>query len=185
MMSIKQEESADNTETIQQTFQKLTAPVQSFWYLDDSIPTLDEARGKIVLFRRFDPDFRPFGLDLSGSTWKNDATFSVNGPANLRIQDRYEVWSLCDISQKWTEVKHLIEAAGPGDPSTFFLNFSSGAVTFPINVAEGAPSITGVNSSLAHYLFEHVTGRFGTFAMDYCDFPAPGVLIDMLLIHNP
>lgn len=184
LMSIRQEEEADNTESFQETFQKLIAPVQNFWYLRDTIPTLDEVRGKIVLFRRFDPDFRPFGLDLSGSAWLDDATFSVNGPANLRIQDRYEVYSLCDISQKWTEVKHLIEAAVPGDSSTYFLNFTSGAVTFPVNVAEGAPSITGVNSSLAHYLLLYVTGRFGTFAMDFYDFPTPGFLIDMLLVHN-
>jgi 1-phosphatidylinositol phosphodiesterase len=186
VMSIKEESgSSEYWETIQDTFLKIIAPFQNFWYLGDTIPTLDEVRGRIVLFRRFTPDVVPVGLNLSGSLWKDDATFNVTGAADLSIQDRYKVNSLCDISTKWTEVKHLIEAAVSGSPSTYFLNFSSGGFpTYPANVAKGAPGITGVNSHLAQQLLQEVTGRFGTFAMDFYDSPTPGFLIDMLLVHN-
>ena len=92
------------------------------WLLTDSIPTLGEARGKLVLLRRYEADA---GLPLlwenqSGSedTGLNTAA-NPNGAYTLYVQDRYEY----DLDQKWSAFRAGMDnGAGVGDISLNFLS---------------------------------------------------------------
>ena len=45
------------------------------------MPKLSQARGKILLFRRFWSKYRPLGIDMSG--WKNNQTFQIKNNENF------------------------------------------------------------------------------------------------------
>ena len=66
IMSVKEEyDPKGNTRTFEATFDSYVAKSPGKWLLTSNIPTLDQARGKIVLFRRFPATSIPKGLDLS------------------------------------------------------------------------------------------------------------------------
>src|SRR5262249_39764989 len=99
VMQVKSHEADDfdNSLTFQQVFDGYVQGFESFFYLDDHIPTLGEVRGKIVVVRRFglDPDSDgPRGLSPS---WPEDATSDVNYKATngevvrFYIQDQYNL----------------------------------------------------------------------------------------------
>src|SRR5262249_31478688 len=54
VMSVKEEhDAADNTTTFEQVFEDYFEKSKTYWYRGNTIPTLLQARGKIVLLRRF------------------------------------------------------------------------------------------------------------------------------------
>ena len=65
---------------------------KNLFYLGDTLPTLDQVRGKVVLFRRFEADTSdaPLGIDLS-SGWLDNATFTLTTPQgqHFQIEDQY------------------------------------------------------------------------------------------------
>lgn len=160
------------------------------WHLANRTPTLGQARGKIVLLRRFalagDEPEGATGIDLSHG-WKDDATFEIDLPdADFKIQDRYKVPTLFNIKNKWEQVESLLVEAGKGPQGVWFLNYTSGtsAGAHPIDVARGTPSIEGVNGYLQDYLF-NTTDRFlGTLVMDFPEQPNSLQLIDTLIALN-
>ncbi|KAJ5190818.1 uncharacterized protein N7498_009803 [Penicillium cinerascens] len=109
------------------------------WWTRPKIPTLGEARGKVILLRRFNlsEDLKTkhdgHGWGLDGSAWA-DNTANANCPSGqLCIQDFYEVQEPTNIEQKIQYVKDHIDRASksrypfgdhPG-PHPFFINFLS------------------------------------------------------------
>jgi 1-phosphatidylinositol phosphodiesterase len=70
LLSLKEEYDREgNTITYEQAFMKYHAMDKSLWHVGDTIPKLDEVRGKIVLLRRFslDQNLHRLGIDLSFS----------------------------------------------------------------------------------------------------------------------
>ncbi|KAK2733421.1 hypothetical protein FQN55_003381 [Onygenales sp. PD_40] len=78
----------------------------SRWYTEPKIPSLGEARGKIVLIRRFgleerlkkECDGRGWGIDAEG--WEDNTPFSTCPSGFLCIQDFYGVMEKQKIQQK-------------------------------------------------------------------------------------
>lgn len=93
-----------------------------FWYLENRIPELAQVRGKIVLLRNVDVNFKNFsdknsGIDFRppyvGSTfvddWKtgNICSIDTGKPyAKVHIQDSYKV----EGKKKWGTVKRFLES---------------------------------------------------------------------------
>lgn len=124
------------------------------WWTRPKIPTLGQARGKIVLVRRFNlpPDLKHkhdnHGWGIDGAAWA-DNTPCANCPSGqLCIQDFYEVEETVNIDKKIKFVKEQIDRASkcrypfgdrPG-PHPFYINFLSAsnfwkADTWPEKVA--------------------------------------------------
>ena len=103
------------------------------WLLTDEVPTLDEARGKIVLFRRYQDDAglgEKAGIYLDwpsqGNAAKNENDPDVDrityGDHTLFVQDRYKY----DTEPKWqafqAAVSKAVQEKAAGD---IFINFLS------------------------------------------------------------
>ena len=163
IMSINQTYKAENnTRSFEATFDSYVAQNPKKWQLSASIPTLNEARGKIVLLRRFSAKGLPKGIDAS--KWPNNTTFSIG--KTLRIQDRYVV---SDNNAKWDSIDKLIKEAKAGDPDKLYLNFASGYRPGLL----GIPNITKVSNSinprLATFFRANPKGRYGVVLMDFID----------------
>ncbi|KAI0139783.1 phosphatidylinositol-specific phospholipase C [Pestalotiopsis sp. NC0098] len=117
------------------------------WYTEPRIPRLGEARGRIVLLRRYVNDDslgkehggRGFGLD-AGDWPDNCADEMTGGPAGVaRVQDFYEMDQSHNIAKKVDLARAHLERAGepvcPQDPdlpeyTPFFVNFLSASNFF-------------------------------------------------------
>lgn len=132
------------------------------WRTDTTVPTLGQARGKIVLVRRFNADEslkgenegRGFGIDAAA--WPDNCEDGSCG-SNFRVQDFYEITDSQNIDKKVSYSHgHLERAAQPkyspgGDVPPFFVNFLSAsnffnATCWPERIA------AKVNPSVVEYL---------------------------------
>lgn len=98
-----------------------------YWLLTDHIPTLDEARGKIVLMRRFNDDL---GLGVNAglyADWHDQGGYSNSSETyeknerdnfNLYVQDRY----CYDSEEKWNAFTSMPSNLEKTD---LYINFSS------------------------------------------------------------
>ena len=161
IMSVKEEHTPENnTRSFVQTFESYVAQNPAKWVLGTGIPTLDAARGKIVLFRRFGG--LPNGIDASN--WPDNTTFSTGG--RLRVQDRYVV---PDNNAKWDAITAILDEARYGGPNTLYVNFASGYRSGAFDI----PSITtvsnNINLRLTTFFTNNPSGRFGALLMDFAD----------------
>jgi 1-phosphatidylinositol phosphodiesterase len=165
IMSVKKEgDGGGNARTFQQVFagyiQRRGCEAQ--WWLADTIPQLSDARGKIVLFRRFDSDTPGAALGLKPLPWPDDASFKVTNAAVFRVQDVWRAPNLADRDRKWDRVKALLDEAKQGDPA-MFVNFCSatGAASHPRAMADH------VNPRLIDFLSANPAGRIGAVLVDF------------------
>jgi 1-phosphatidylinositol phosphodiesterase len=166
VMSVKEEyDPSNNTRTFEQTFDTYVQAYSSYWSLGATIPTLGQARGKIVLLRRFGATTTPKGIDATN--WADNTTFSIsNSNASLRVQDQYVV---PDNTAKWNNITSLLTEAKTTNPAVLYVNFSSGYKSLIFSI----PSITtvsnSINPSLTTYFTSNTHGRFGIIAMDFAE----------------
>jgi 1-phosphatidylinositol phosphodiesterase len=175
IMSLKIEEMAptsgnDEKGTFQGRFRQYVEESPKLWYLKNTIPTLRQARGKIVLFRRFALDkdaTATVGINAFNG-FPNDGTGMIDTPAKLKIQDKFGQTGAEDTKDaKWRAVVNLLDDASKADSDqdTLYLNFGSAAgvapVDFPLSVANF------INPNFLTYFGNHATGRFGIVAMDF------------------
>lgn len=136
-----------------------------YWFLQTSMPSLADARGKIVLFRRY--VYSDKGVNMS-SGWADNATFTIG---NIKVQDQYIVSSLSNISTKWNTVKSLLDEAQNGSPDMMYVNFCSGhniPWVLPKTVARGNLFRSGVLDYLVSYLNDNPDpARLGCVLMDF------------------
>jgi len=165
VMSVKPEgDGGGNTQTFEQIFRSYIKrfSCEARWALADVVPSLAEARGRIVLFRRFHADAPGAVLGLSPLPWPDNTVFEVDGAASFRIQDAWRIPTLADRDLKWTRVKALLDEAKAGAPKVF-VNFLSGTG------AQSRPRIMAdhINPRLADYLAASPKGRFGWLLLDF------------------
>ena len=79
---------SDCTRTFEQTFRWYVEDDLASWSLGDTLPRLGDLRGKIVLFRRFERSSAS-QLGLAAEPWPDDATFTIEQPVQMRVQDQY------------------------------------------------------------------------------------------------
>jgi 1-phosphatidylinositol phosphodiesterase len=158
------------------TFHNVWQNSQSHWYIGNTVPSLGNVRGEIVLLRRFAQGSNDVGqgpgIDATG--WQdNQADFSLglNFPGNvqgdLRIQDQYVPGNL--VSDKITAVQNMLQnaladtAALQGN-SNWYVNFTSATSGVPFFPKDWA---AGVNAWLSSDLAKIHGGRIGTVVMDF------------------
>ncbi|TGZ77535.1 PLC-like phosphodiesterase, partial [Ascodesmis nigricans] len=85
------------------------------WHLSPTIPTLGEARGKVILFRRFHPHAADIPLGIDASHWAYNTPHDIRGV--LSVQDFCEVAETENIDIKLTHIKTHLERASNIDPA--------------------------------------------------------------------
>lgn len=133
---------------------------QARWYFGDTVPTLDEARGKIVLLRRFEMKRDPKGIDVTA--WKDKATFTIkNDKVDIKIQDQYEKLL---PSSKWGPVRNLLDEAESGPAQRLYVNFCS-ATLVPLYTPRAFAK--HINPKVTSYIGDHPPRRLGIVVMDF------------------
>lgn len=114
------------------------------WFIDSRIPTLGEARNKVVLIRRFalDDSLRGEnngkGWAIDAESWPDNCADGICSSGEIRVQDFYEVSESENIHKKITfstdQLARAAETVLPGDMNAtaaeaakqpFFMNFLS------------------------------------------------------------
>ncbi|CCE31091.1 hypothetical protein E4U22_003240 [Claviceps purpurea] len=141
------------------------------WWTDPRVPTLGEARGKIVLVRRFglDDDMRDGGgYGVDAQEWPDNCEDGLGGGGGFRIQDFYEISESQNIDKKIEFTRRQLERAAEqtfalagmpnhdpeARPPPFFVNFLTAsnffnATCWPERIA------AKVNPAVIDYLCGH------------------------------
>lgn len=181
MMAVEEEHTpSGNTRTFAETFQSYVAANPSRWWLGTSVPTLAEARGKIVLVRRFGG----YSGGINATNWPDNTAFLVN---NLAVEDQYVV---PDNNVKWDRILTAFgNALAQTNANILHLTHTSGYRPGFL----GIPSITTVSNNINPRLQTYFTGRpagnHGCVIMDFANahrsrlilntnFPAQGPVTD-------
>lgn len=167
IFQFKNDSGKDMQECFDVMYKSYIAKHTDRWYLDDGIPTLDEARGKIILLRRckkYDENSYPLGTGIDFSGWVEQAE-AIPTPLTLKcnagefvIQDRFKYapvkkWDLC--------VKPMLDNASPfsGEYRINYLS-TAGGIKGPYNNA------LYINEKFMQYNL--VGGKY--YGTIYCDF---------------
>ncbi len=165
IMSVKEEYVPDHcNRSFAETFSSYVQQYPALWYLGETVPSLKEARGKIVLLRRFNAA-QPLGIDASG--WKMNNTFSIaNHKASLRIEDDFIV---PDTKSKWRSLCNFFDEAKRANDNTLYICFTSGYKPLLFRIPNITAVSRAINSSIATYFSSNTRGRFGIIPMDFAD----------------
>lgn len=128
---VKQEHGSEPVEEFEMLFDELIRPYKKYFLLTDSIPTLNEARGKIVLFRRYNDEAglgksSGIGFDWKSQKGHSDTSLASEINENMNcvsyVQDRYEY----NVREKWAaftkDIGRIPSTRGTG---ICFVNFLS------------------------------------------------------------
>ena len=119
IFAVKQEHGDESVAAFETVLNDIIQKAPDYWLLTDSIPTLGEARGRLVLLRRYEDEAgqgAAAGLPL---LWDNqngydDTSLNTvshdNGSYTLWVQDRYEY----SAPDKWQAFNAGLAAAGKG-----------------------------------------------------------------------
>lgn len=129
VFSVKMEHGDETVTRFQELLGSYIQRDADMWLLTSKVPTVGEARGKLVLLRRF-PDEAGLGADSGLSfMWFSQSghgdvslntVSSENGSFTLWVQDRYEY----GLEDKWSAFLAGMESAKPGGDA-IALNFLS------------------------------------------------------------
>ncbi|KAI5466191.1 PLC-like phosphodiesterase [Mariannaea sp. PMI_226] len=156
ILSLKREGTGDGTDQQMGKYLKYSYvdTKRSFYWTEPKIPTLGQARGKIVLVRRHaisDEHHKSCwngrGWAIDASSWPDNCEDGSTGPGDIRVQDFYEVSETENVEKKAEYVRRQLERAAeikyhiPGmkghrdDQKTppFFVNFLSASYFFKAN----------------------------------------------------
>ncbi|KAK3953174.1 PLC-like phosphodiesterase [Pseudoneurospora amorphoporcata] len=167
LMSIKREGTGRGTDQNLSTYLAARYLTPDRWYTKPEIPTLEQARGRMVLVRRFhvDPSLQASGMGIDGSVWPDNCADGTCGSGRIRIQDYYEVGQTQHIEKKIGFAREeLMRAAqqvfvpqgmpgseAAGGPLPLFINFLTGSNFF--NASCWPEKIAAkINPSMIEYL---------------------------------
>lgn len=128
LISVKQEGSSLSIEEFEQMLRSLIDTAPEYWLLTKQIPTLGEARGKIVLLERIPEDegienrlgINMYWPDQAGAAHEEieGAEYTERNGYPLAVQDHYEYHS----KDKWDSFEKALEAPVPGALNINFLS---------------------------------------------------------------
>jgi 1-phosphatidylinositol phosphodiesterase len=163
-----QEESTPsaNTRAFEDTFDAYAAGDPARWWLAGNVPTLFQAKGRIVLLRRFTARSVPKGIDATD--WLDNKSFTIsNSAARLRVQDCYRFH---DNRWKWKAIQTLYEQADSLDRDCLCINFASGYTPSWFFRMPRIRTVSNViNPLIAAYFANKCPRRYGITAMDFAD----------------
>ncbi|KAH8176080.1 phosphatidylinositol-specific phospholipase c, X domain-containing protein [Sarocladium implicatum] len=93
------------------------------WWTDSNVPTLGQARGKIVLMRRFATDDKK-GYGIDAQHWPDNCEDGKVGKGHIRVQDFYEITESQNIEKKIDYSRGQLERAAE---QNFFLTGGAAA----------------------------------------------------------
>lgn len=120
VFAVKQEHGDESAAEFETRLDTVLRQNEDLWLLTDELPTIGEARGKLVLLRRYADEA---ALGASAGTpllWPNQnghddvtrhAEMADNGAYRLWVQDRYEY----GVEDKWTAFRSGLKEPGIGD----------------------------------------------------------------------
>ncbi|MCI3921103.1 phosphatidylinositol-specific phospholipase C [Paenibacillus sp. TRM 82003] len=163
IMSVKEEHTADgNTRSYEETFNSYVNKNPSKWLMTGHIPSLGEARGKIVLLRRFGSAQLPKGIDATA--WQDNTTFTIQNAAALKVQDYYKV---SDRNKKWTDIQNMYNEANTSNPARLYVNHTSGYSPGWFGIPNIRAISNEINPKVSQYFSTNTEGRFGVSVMDF------------------
>lgn len=196
VMLVKETSSASgNKRSFEDTMKAYIKDDPDYWFTEDYIPKLDEARGKIVLVRSFSGDI---GIPAYDGWAKDNCTFTLNDEEwsdlsknKLRIQDCYSMSdTVKSFDDKWAKIRSLFSQATDGNRNVWYWNYISGSssgfpiLCFPSHVAKkGLFGQKGMNKRLEEYLDSAKSDRYGTIIMDFPEWEN-NKLIPLILDKN-
>ena len=143
IFAVKQERGLDNEQFQTMLLSKIVQSVE-YWYLSETMPTLDECRGKLVLVRRFDkipanlktPMGIPFLWTDQGDFEQTPLAFNIEPQADFRliVQDRYKY----DVKDKWHAFEKTLYMTN-SDESNFSTNVHLNFLSTNGSLAYGHP----------------------------------------------
>lgn len=168
-------------------FQDYVNRNQDLFHTGTRVPALDQVRGKIVLFRRFEAS--GVGIDMNGFWPDNAADKWTNGDSvTYVIQDQFDGYLASNKSKKFDRVRDFFNwTRSTSDMHTVYINFTSGTGgVWPRTLATGGSgdSFPGTNAKVCDYLADKGPARFGIVPMDFPEYPDDGTLIQKLISLN-
>ena len=156
LFAVKHEHGDTATADFQRTLQGFTAAREANWLLTDTLPTLGEARGKLVLLRRWEDEAGLGGESGVPFLWKDQreredtslaAAEEPQGAFTLFVQDRFKY----DADEKWNAFLTGMEAEpADGDVLLSFLSTNgSSAYGHPWKYAKALnPRLMALNDEM-------------------------------------
>jgi 1-phosphatidylinositol phosphodiesterase len=165
IMSVKEEATPiGDTQPFEKLFDSYVAPNRDRWRLGDALPTVAEARGHVVLFRRFSATTLPEGIAAEPRDWQDSTNFWIRG--SIRVQDEYVV-TPGNQSAKWAAVQGLYQEMAATDSKVLCVNFSSG---YESRWLPNIPAVADyMNPRLTDYFKSASPRRYGITVMDFED----------------
>ncbi len=160
LISIKPESSPRrNSRSFVETLQAYIEEEPQIWHLGETIPTLGEVRGKLVLLRRFAATEE---LGFPATDWGHDGSHKGD---TMFVQDRFEV---AQAEIKWNIIRQGLDyslAQPPGD--LLHLHFTSGYRSGAFGVPNISVISRSVNQRLSHYLKIAPHQSHGCLVLDF------------------
>ena len=144
---------------------------KDYFYTDDSIPTLDDVRGKIVLMRRYNTYDSSLTRGINAyNGWRDNASFCISrANYDIQIQDCYEydTAGLTFGKDKWKNFNAFdlkMQAENTANPTNvLWLNFSSACN----KLSCGQVSCAVVMNANLLNTFKTASGNHGVVIMDH------------------
>ena len=176
IISIRNEDDGANAAEKLKFEQILNAEMSAYpgnWFTGSSFPRLSEARGKMVLFRRYDSNK---GVNMFNN-WGDDTTFDVTGG---RIQDVYNITGSFspNYNAKWDHISALLNDAHNDNGNKFFVNFCSASSLF----ANPKTTSNNINPKLQTFMNTAAKECWGWILMD---FPTAKLITDIYMKNIP
>ena len=152
----------NNTRDFEETLKEYTGKNSGIFYLERELPTVGEARGKVVLFSRYGGN--TMGIDVSD--WPDNSIFKNDNM--IAVQDVYKVPN--SQKDKFGDVKKQLEAASSDTGDGYlYLNFCSGTnmrgMNAPLNLSKKT------NAKLYEYIKNQNGKRYGIVILDFPETP--------------
>jgi 1-phosphatidylinositol phosphodiesterase len=164
IMSVKEEHTASgNNRSYEATFDSYVQQNPSLWYLEDTIPTLKNSKGKIVLLKRFSAT-KTKGIEATN--WSDNTVFEINNAQSIKVQDQYKV---PDNNAKWNLISTLANEAKVGSNAKLYLNFCSGYKSGIFGIPSISTVSNAINPKVTSYFTTNTKGRFGVIIMDFAE----------------
>ena len=129
LFSVKQEHGDETVSRFQELLDSYISKDRDMWLLTSAVPTVSEARGKLLLLRRFGDEAGLGVFSGLAHIWKNQKGYADpsqntvsmdNGSYELWVQDRFEY----EIEEKWAAFKEGMEKSDFGQDA-IALNYLS------------------------------------------------------------